>query len=241
MPKTKEELEAAYKQAMTTLDEIMKSVEEGTADDALEALKKAQADLETVKTEFDAFLAKSKEEEEEDEDEKDEDEKEEETEKSEDEDFDEILRKALGEGYSEEDAEELVKASEAFEGLTASVTALQKSVGESVGGLAKSVGAQTELVLAMAKSLGVISKRLEKLEAAPVAGARSKVGLGGEEQEKKGRKIEKSRPEVQELLVKAVEDQKIPSAWLSKFGANGGRVEILADWPEDILKAANIL
>lgn len=232
MQKTKEELTKQYADAMAGLDSLIKAMDEGETDDGAEALEKAREELEEAKAGFDAYLAKAKKEEGEDDD-KGEDEKEDD---GEDDDLQKAISAALGDDLDPETTAELIKASDAYEALEGSVESLTKSLENGMERMDKSLDSQTNLLVALAKAVGGISRRLEAIEATPVAGPKSR--LAGETHEE-SEPIQKSRTECQELLTKAVTDGKVDPRWLSVFGARG-MTALEGQIPLEVLQAAGI-
>lgn len=219
MPKTKEELQKAYDEAMEELDRLTKSETPTEIEQALEALQ-------SVKAEFDAFLAKSddgdvddkgkKKDEDEDEDE---DENDEELARSMGFESAEEMHKALGDDIDAESAQQIVAASEAFNGLAKSMGDYQAATDERFEGLQKSVDLLvrgfTALSKAQAQSIDALTAKIEELGSAPVGRSEAQIGT------KREAGLKKSRGEIQMELEDLQEKGELPQGTLARFGALG--------------------
>lgn len=189
----------ALEKAMAELDELEKSQDDDDGiDEMLKALEEEIGDL-----------AKSEDEDEGDgEDGEDEDGEDDE---GEDED-DEPVNKSEN---TEEFTEELIKASEAYASLEKSVSEGIGEVNTEVSELKKSMSSLLALNVKQAKVLGSLFKAMKEMGAAPVGRSRTELGLGGSRSKEA---MEKSVPEISELLLKAVQENKIDAHYLSIYG-----------------------
>jgi Mg2+ and Co2+ transporter CorA len=202
----------AYDKAMEELDQVEKSMQT-EQEDELDALTKALEeeiageDLNKSEDESDVEKSKKKPQESDKDDEDCEEDKE--MEKSDHYDFD----------------DELVKASEAYADLT-------KSVEDGIGGLyaeldamKKSMAAlmnlnikQAKVIAEMVKSrkddVEAINKSLQIAGAAPMAPNKAVIGLGRNDESP----MQKSVSDIQDQLLKAVQEGRVQSQYLSMFG-----------------------
>jgi len=114
----------------------------------------------------------------------------------------------------EEFTEELIKASEAYASLEKSVSEGIGEVNTEVSELKKSMSSLLELNIKQAKVLGSLYKAVKEMGAAPIGRSRTALGLGSRDAEN----LEKSVPEITELLIKAVQEKKIDAHYLSTYG-----------------------
>jgi hypothetical protein len=194
-----DDLEKAAQEALGDLDSLEKSLsgdkEEKTGIDELE---KAIADA-------DDALKKSGDEEGDKGDSDKEDEENEEMEKS-------------LEDLDPDVAEELVKASEAYEALEKSVNERGKKTDSRLEGLAKSVQTLTKLAIGQAKVIASLTKSLEKVGEKPMKKSGAQIGVGGTEEP-----MVKSKGEVRAALEKALREGKdgVPPNLLSFLDSYG--------------------
>lgn len=192
----------ALEKAMAELDELEKSQDDDGIDEMIKALEEEIGDL---------VKSGDSDEGEDDEGEGEDDEGEGEDDEGEGEDDED------GEpvNKSEEDfTEELIKASEAYASLEKSVSEGIGEVNTEVSELKKSMSSLLELNIKQAKVLGSLYKAVKEMGAAPIGRSRTELGLGSRNAEN----LEKSVPEITELLIKAVQEKKIDAHYLSTYG-----------------------
>ena len=187
----------ALEKAMAELDELEKSQDDDDGiDEIIKALEEEIGDLNKSEDKEDG----DGESDEDGEDGEDEDEDGEPVNKSED---------------NEEFTEELIKASEAYASLEKSVSEGIGEVNTEVSELKKSMSSLLALNVKQAKVLGSLFKAMKEMGAAPVGRSRTELGLGGSRSKEA---MEKSVPEISELLLKAVQENKIDAHYLSIYG-----------------------
>jgi hypothetical protein len=208
----KEERESALaslEKAKQDLNDLSKSKEDNEkTPDAIDALEKALQEFSDLEN-----LEKSQTDEEK---EKEEKEKEEELEKA----LQEEQRLALEKSAGDELEQELVKASEAFEGLTKSVEEGRLETQEGMELLAKGLGSLTELTLAIGQGLVALKKsqdeRFEIIGKQPVHTSGALFGLGKSQTDEGGDKTPVD--EARTILIKAMEDgESLPQGLLSRL------------------------
>jgi len=116
---------------------------------------------------------------------------------------------------NEEFTEELIKASEAYASLEKSVSEGIGEVNTEVSELKKSMSSLLALNVKQAKVIGSLFKAVKEMGAAPIGRSRTELGLGGSRNKEE---MEKSVPEITELLLKAVQENKIDAHYLSMYG-----------------------
>lgn len=192
-----------YDKAMDELNEIEKSVHAGEESE-LDALTKS------LEEEFGEDLSKAEDEEGEDET------------KGTDEGVDDDLGKSDDTSFDDE----LVKASEAYADLEKSVVRGFGVIADQIDTLSKSLAANMNLNIKMAKVIAELSKsRKEDVEAlteisksigaTPVAPGKAVLGLGGNQDP-----IKKSVSEITMDLTKAVQDGRVEARFLSIYGTH---------------------
>lgn len=204
------------KKALDVLDELdtsfKKSEDESGVDDLAKAVADAEKDLEALAKSADADGDENDKDGEDDKKEKDdkcEGKKKEKgaepepMDKSENDDFEALLLKSSNE------------ATAAFEGLQKSVNDQVGSVSTEVTALRKSVESLLSLGVKQARVIGGLVKSIQDMGGKPVAPNSAKLGLGGKEE-----KLEKSNSDIQDLLEKAVNEDKISIDALSRFASH---------------------
>lgn len=194
----------AYDKAMEELDEIAKSQQEPHQ----EELKTLDDLTKSLEEELGEDLSKSED------DDNDSDGDDDVVEKSED---------------SSDYEDELVKASEAYASLEKSVMVGMDEIGGGLDVMRKSMAALMNLTIKQAKviagqsrandelvkSVQELAKSVETLGSQPVGASRTMLGTGSTTTEEK---IEKSRAEIQDALLKAVQAGTVASQYLTIYG-----------------------
>lgn len=209
----------AYDKAMEELETLEKSLEEKDGNEDIDALTKA------LEEEISEDLQKS--------DDGDADDAPGE-EEAEDDDEDDT-KKSQDDGY----ADELVKASEAYADLEKSVKEFAGDVTDDINSLRKSIAAQMNLMIKIAKVLAptsqkidALSKSLDEVKRQPMVPNKAQLGIGTSISEP----MSKSVAEVTDLLVKAVQEQKVDARWLGVFGTYKDANRL----PEDVKTAIGL-
>lgn len=182
------------KQALDELDELEKSFDDGTElDELLKALDEEVEDLEKSSGDDGGDDGDG-------EGGDDEGDGGDPIDKSEDEDF----------------TEELIKASQAYADLEKSVTEGIESVNSEVSCLQKSVESLLALSVKQAKVIGSLVKSVQEIGAQPVGASKTQLGVGSQQDD--GKEMTKSVSEISDLLLKAVQEDKVDARYLSIFG-----------------------
>lgn len=182
------------KQALDELDELEKSFDDGTElDELLKALDEEVEDLEKSSGDDGGDDGDG-------EGGDDEGDGGDPIDKSEDEDF----------------TEELIKASQAYADLEKSVTEGIESVNSEVSCLQKSVESLLALSVKQAKVIGSLVKSVQEIGAQPVGASKTQLGVGSQQDD--GKEMTKSVSEISDMLLKAVQEDKVDARYLSIFG-----------------------
>ena len=148
------------------------------------------------------------------------------------------------------DYDELVKASECYIAMTESIQKSHGDIKEQLGTMCKSMTALMNLNVKMAgvitmqsgeltalkksreEDLDTLQKSLATLGAKPVMPNKAVLGIG--EREKHEEAMQKSVPEVKELLLKSIHAGKVDSRWLSIFDTYKDVAKLSAEVRETI-------
>lgn len=225
--------EEALNKAMAELDDLEKSESEqpNEIDDLTKSLEaELGTDLSKSCKKTDGGKNKYENENEDEDEDEDEDENEDENENNSD-------PKGFGKSQdSDAYDEELVKASEAFASLEKSVSEMGYGVTTEINDIKKSLTAllnlnikQAKVIATLAKSQNEVNEQLTKsisfVGSQPTMPNKAVIGTGTSIE---SNELKKSISEVSELLVKAVQEKKIDSRYLSIFGTHKD-VSMLSD------------
>lgn len=192
------ETQDPMKQALADLDELEKSFEDGTElDELIKALEEDIEDVEAIEKSSGGGDGGDDGDGEGGDDEGDGGDP---IDKSEDEDF----------------TEELIKASQAYADLEKSVTEGIESVNAEVSCLQKSMESLLALSVKQAKVIGSLVKSVQEIGAQPVGASKTQLGVGSQQDD--GKEMTKSVSEISDMLLKAVQEDKVDAQYLSIFG-----------------------